>query len=446
VISPRDRQTLSELFQGHQGSKDTASPGSYWTQPHIAQALLHIANQTPDGKKWAGELTLPAGSKAQAIALDLITRAVRQFKGDDYRTLGVNAFSPSADIKEHHRLLIRLYHPDRTTLPLEEAEALAAQINHAFSSLGKADQAIDNAAHIRSLQEARLARKLQRKPPPSSILSKLPPGAMMGLAAILMLVFVVSIYQENHQISMIRAVPGQTNDDNMTAEAQWAKKLSFNKPAPSVTTEVDSSIEPPAKAAKPAINHLATKQNKPIQQTVSSEIAPVKQDAAATPSPQHEVKLASTEPVKVIDDKKIEEKKVDIKTVNDAPQKSLAANLSQEQVRQVSVAFLDSYNQGNLESFLRLFSDEVKMDGVYDKDTLRTSYARLFSSPGTREMVWRNPQWKINQNAASGNMDYVVKLKDKGSTKVLGGTLDLELKSVSGQVQIVAMSHHPEKQ
>ena len=93
---------------------------------------------------------------------------------------------------------------------------------------------------------------------------------------------------------------------------------------------------------------------------------------------------------------------------------------------------------------MRLFSDAVKVDGSYDKETLRSTYEKLFNTTSSREMIWKNPQWKVDQDNAVGRVEYSVKIKDHSITKTFNGTLDMQVKASAGHSVIMALFNHPE--
>lgn len=133
---------------------DGATPDSVSLAIALFQApgrfsdLLHGRSRLPPGM--AVLLHLAAGGAAPAdaalppfVSAGELKQAARFFveqvllvhSADYYRVLGVDADAPPEEIKENHRLLMRLFHPDRQAIPEERNDAFATRINQAYSAL-----------------------------------------------------------------------------------------------------------------------------------------------------------------------------------------------------------------------------------------------------------------------------------------------------------------------
>ncbi len=80
---------------------------------------------------------------------------------DHYRVLGVSPDASLDEIKEHHRLLMRIFHPDRAEHATDASAAIAARINLAYNAVRLAT---DRAAYDVKLRQAPKAATVVHPP------------------------------------------------------------------------------------------------------------------------------------------------------------------------------------------------------------------------------------------------------------------------------------------
>ena len=74
-------------------------------------------------------------SGEQQAARFFIEQVLMSHSAGHYHVLGVDPDARPEEIKEHHRLLMRLFHPDRQTTPDAQSDAIATRINQAYTVL-----------------------------------------------------------------------------------------------------------------------------------------------------------------------------------------------------------------------------------------------------------------------------------------------------------------------
>jgi hypothetical protein len=137
--------------------------------------LLHGRRHLPPGVTTlllvaAGNSFTDDAAAALGIPADELERATLFFIGQvllahnasHYRILGLEPGAAIDEIKEHHRLLMRLFHPDRQATPDERSDAIATRINQAYNVLRSPDA---RAAYDLTLAEKHAAKPLVRHYP-----------------------------------------------------------------------------------------------------------------------------------------------------------------------------------------------------------------------------------------------------------------------------------------
>lgn len=102
--------------------------------PDMTQ-LLRLANRSPAVLACATHQTGAKAKELQAAAQFLIQQLCFVRGASHYRVLGLEPSATAERLKEHHRLLMRLFHPDRTTNDKNWTDSLASRINEARTAL-----------------------------------------------------------------------------------------------------------------------------------------------------------------------------------------------------------------------------------------------------------------------------------------------------------------------
>ena len=114
--------------------------------------LLRLANGDSDLMSWAISVTSASENDIHASCIGFIERVCFNKDTDPFGVLGLNPWADAEAIKEHYRLLIRIFHPDRGQVSNATAEAFSARINQAYSllklTLGNSDSNLARRASV----------------------------------------------------------------------------------------------------------------------------------------------------------------------------------------------------------------------------------------------------------------------------------------------------------
>jgi hypothetical protein len=211
--------------------------------PPGVSALLRLAGGTAldELDPWLASLA-PEGELRRA-ALFFIEHVLFQRDASHYRVLGLNRDASHEQIKEHHRLLMRLFHPDRESHLSEQREQYATRANLAYNILRDADSRADydgtlkaqaapsrpSAAAARTAQPVRrsVPRTWRQRPEPDSfwtvrvyplLMRYLPQWVLAGTALVsVTLVGAVYLFNPRVELSPLPAEAGVAADPEHSA-------------------------------------------------------------------------------------------------------------------------------------------------------------------------------------------------------------------------------------
>lgn len=97
--------------------------------------LLRLANGDSELMAWASSTTGADADELRKSCVAFVERIC--FSGDTnpFNVLGLNPWANADAVREHYRLLIRIFHPDRGQVSNKTAEDYSARINQAYASL-----------------------------------------------------------------------------------------------------------------------------------------------------------------------------------------------------------------------------------------------------------------------------------------------------------------------
>jgi hypothetical protein len=126
---------IDQLLGNYKTAGSALAQAGFDETPAGMLFLLRVANGETEPMALATGYT---GQSEQAIKTALIV-FIEQFslvaEGDHYRVLSLNPWCSLDEAKEHYRLLIRLFHPDRSVVDRGLAEHYAARINQSYLAL-----------------------------------------------------------------------------------------------------------------------------------------------------------------------------------------------------------------------------------------------------------------------------------------------------------------------
>ena len=197
----------------------------------------------------------------QKAAMFFIEQILLAHNASHYRVLGVEPGAGAETIKEHHRLLMRLFHPDRQTAPDERTDAFATRINQAYTVLRSPVSRADYDFSLRQKQAVQPKPRpyaTQRTLPRSSgltgllppfVLRHLAPFMLAGIAALVALgVLLVYVNQQPQG-----AVGSGGSGFSQSPAADSLAPVRQPDIAASVRADIDAPVsEPPRESLRPA--------------------------------------------------------------------------------------------------------------------------------------------------------------------------------------------------
>ena len=105
--------------------------------PDGMDRLLWLANGSPETVEAAALLTSARPQELQDAARFCVQQLCFVRGASPYRVLGLEPDAAPERIKEHHRLLMRLFHPDRTAGRETWTESYATRVNEAWTALSR---------------------------------------------------------------------------------------------------------------------------------------------------------------------------------------------------------------------------------------------------------------------------------------------------------------------
>ena len=278
--------------------------------PAGVDKLLRLASgASPEETGIVPDAALRPGELA-AAARFFVEQVLLAHDADHYRLLGVNRDASLDQIKEHHRLLMRMFHPDRDNgIDPEVKAAHAGRINLAYNALRQSDSRAAYDTQLRQASKppamaAPAARGTYRRLEPQSpgLMRRMPPFLarnfphfVLGGIALIAAVSVASVYMDRPPEGAIGWEPGDTPVLQAAAPEpqQGAPLAPAESPAPALP-------EPPAAraeiaAAEPAPERAA-QHAEPVAAVKPAPAAAIKPPPAAASAPTPIAKPAPARP------------------------------------------------------------------------------------------------------------------------------------------------------
>lgn len=456
--------------------------------------LLRLANHDADLVVWASQLTGASADELHTSVIAFIERHFFRTGNNHYAVLGLNPWATLDDVKEHYRLLIRLFHPDRGLVNSVNAAIYAAMINQAYAAI-KDTLAVEptqtaksrrlanvNVFKSRAQAEGSAAARRQRL---WALCVGITPAKML-LATLLLAMLLVwlvvpkvpSQISKQDVLSVIHGhpLPGSLQQ---SAPADKAAKLEAN-------VDVDKRVVSEAAAlvleeeAKRISNELAGLEILPnfvdvvpSKSVSKAELAPTIPDLSITDKtvkkalvqslPQANVgakvakSIAATrekEQASALDEQVAVMSISPVATVKPeltetVPDKAdVAAKIkvelpSERELRNLLLSFIDSYERGDIKAFMQLFAENVDSDEDEGRVGIQKAYTRFFANSQNRSIVLKDVNWKREPELVVGDVDYRASSVRLGQTESqLGqGALRFEVVKSNSKVNIVGFYH-----
>lgn len=113
------------------------------------------------------------------------------------------------------------------------------------------------------------------------------------------------------------------------------------------------------------------------------------------------------------------------------------------ELQDIATQLVTSYETGDLDQFLALFSSEIKTNDRIDLSGVKQDYSQLFASTSDRQMFIQNLKWSKENIGAKGTGDLeVIILSDEGSTVYsMEGKIQIVAQKIDNQVKITHLYH-----
>ena len=356
-------------------------------------------------------------------ALFFIEQVCFAQNADYYRILGLNPRAGEDQIKEHHRLLMGLFHPDRQPTRGTWTEVYAGRINQAYNVLRNRQLRRTYDASLRtpyrktSTELSSAARQIQGRLPhrcqtharryafPAWL--RCLPWAIWSAVIGLALWFVVGAYLSNQQTSPpFREAREETIKVDQTAVMENADSVPLEQKAADILSIIS---ETPGIAEPVPIEPVLAK-------PVSMKPALVKSAAVKT----EPLKSAPAKPV--LAEPALKTSKPRVERDN---------RVSSAQLNALIGHFIDTYERGDLHGFMALFSEQVRTDNGFGKSGLRGDYGTLFYTSKSRHMRLNNMRWQRRGKFIRGHGNFVARVRSRGQEyiKHYTGTIRFELEN-----------------
>ena len=408
--------------------------------------LLHIANGDPAWIAEAQGYHEASQAELKTAAMYFIERYAFKGSGDPYQTLGLSPLATESEVKTHYRLMIRLFHPDRTKVSLKRARDYAALINQAMSRIEKKSQkegSFGESAVKRPMEMP--SDRISRYRPDSSFTKSLRTlilnYSLFFLTAILSLSLYLIYQWQQHQPTLLlkeTSTPIEEGRqslaplDEMTSEAKSNDQVTLKKTEDMMPLEarIETSSKTPFVAALPDIPEDTAPLSLPkslIKKSVIEKARPpvdIKPRDLIPSSPESPASVPQMIEVKInpnIDDIK----PINEKDINKPPVEKI---FSLQDMRNLTYGFVSAYNDGQLEAIMQLMADDVKTETMLNKAELKNAYARVFANSVKREMILRNLQFSVLPTSIKAKTHYQVKLFEvnQREPKMVFGELEIE--------------------
>ena len=460
------------------GTEGIALAVAFARAPSQFPELLHSRRRLPPGV--TALLQVAAGSpladpehvlsgavsgEPQQAARFFIEQVLLAHSADHYRVLGVDPTAPAEQIKEHHRLLIRLFHPDRQLLPDARTDAFATRINQAYNVLRSPDT---RANYDLTLMEKHAVKRQIKPPPqhqqfePAPDLPMHPPTFVtrhrtvfaLGSVALAAALGVMLVYVNREPTGAIGAngnhfTRSSDNEAPRLAPPELppaiARALAASDPVelppPGALTAVDDKPdETPMQVAEnrrereplvmpTAVKTASTRLAPPVTAVPAS--IPERLPPPPPPQPTEAIQGAFGAPV-AVDPPTMPEIKPE--------------RLRPDQLNGLVASLAEQYQRGDLENLLALFDASAHMERG-DKKQIRAEYGELFRNSENRALYIWDVAWSGDGKLTRGEGSYQARVlrKGDGSPRIHSGAVTIEVIQRNDRPLIVGLYHKAER-
>lgn len=182
---------------------------AFWSDTDTAFLILNVANKTSLGLNYIQSFAYLDLAQATDNIVRLLANCLLHIKDDDYKMLGVSPLTHPESIKQHYKLLMRLFHPDKTHVSSDQAAILSSGVNQAYTRL-TVERTASKPTHFslevnafETLQHASMHRRSTPWGGKSKLLRRAP-VFFFAFLILCILLFLVDVYQDNQSLQLIK--------------------------------------------------------------------------------------------------------------------------------------------------------------------------------------------------------------------------------------------------
>lgn len=472
--------------------------------PPGVSVLLKLAGGSEPDPQYAA---LAHAAELKAAALFFIKQVLFRHGGSHYRILGLEPGAAPELIKVHHRLLMRIFHPDRENRADDWESTFATRINLAYTclrdpdarrgydaTLKRATPAAKPPTARRAVRTPKSASAFSRIGGPQSLLLRYLPQWVLGGTALAAFMVVGAVYLNNpampHKPSHAARLPEEPLQHRTGSGELASLNLNLAAEIPDVLTEPievaehGMAFEPkiaaePVAAAESKIE-AAPKTRGSFSPTMLAVVAPavpprqVPLPAATRPpmpaavkrpplnenrKPPVQAVMASAVAPPVQAQPMVTPMKMaaapapippmqpEPPTVQPAQPEPRAAEAARPPPLDPNVTlarFVSSYERGDPQAFMALF-DEVAIGGSGGKSRIRSEHESLFKTTDLRHISIDGIAWSREGNWIRGEGRYHRTLMRKGELKLSteSGVIRIDLMQRGDQALIMGLDYLP---
>jgi hypothetical protein len=341
-----------------------------------------------------------------------------------------------------------LFHPDRAKAAMSWREAYATRINDAYRQLRKLDgrQAYErNSAVKKDLQEnLALVHSYQSKQKKNNFLLYIVQRFPIGIRYLPQLILwsgigitvslVVNLYLAwtKGETVKVASQPEKKLSSAEFSSQQEAALRQKNSPPQALNGSELPLVKAEASLLNKMVEKLAEEQDSGENRLISKEVAPGRQKSTEVPRAPSEKTQQSAPPLVQAAALPIASKHK--QETQDKPLAKSAAPppIQQEAVRRLLKRFISTYQQGDLDGFIALFSPDAHTNDYFSKSAIRQDYAQFFSSTQARKLLLKDFQWRIKGNTAQGGGRYIARVRKANSIFESQGQIHLQVQNQGG--------------
>ena len=389
-------------------------------------------------------------SGEQQAARFFIEQILMAHNASHYRVLGVAPLASRDQIKEHHRLLMRLFHPDRQGTPDERTDAIATRINQAYTVLRYPDT---RATYDRSLAEKEDVKPAVPKyttpvqaTDSSGFLMRMPPFVVrhLPLFALASVALVAALGVTLVYVNRTPAGAIGAGDSKFTRASEKKAPRTVPRDLPPAVTRalaepgpadlppltavtLEESVAPVAESSHerepvvmPAVVKVAIAKPPPPPLVAPAVlVAPARSAERTSPVPVAEAKVPAPLPVTNASP---------VAVNRPAAPEFRPAPLRPDQLNGLVASLTEQYQQGDLENLLALFDASAHIESG-DKKQIRAEYGELFRNSENRTLYIWDVAWSGDGKVTRGKGSFQAQVlhKGDGSKRIYNGALTIEV-------------------